>query len=889
MATVLGLNFFFHDSAASIVMDGNIVAAVAEERLCRDKHTNKFPKLSIEYCLQQANLNSINDIDVIVFYEKPLMKLLRIIETSIATWPKSSPPFTSNLPIFLKTKTNIRNIIKKNYPNYHGNIVFNEHHLSHAASAFFPSPYSEAAIISIDGVGEWETTTIGYGKGNKIRLDRAIHFPHSIGLFYSALTAYLGFRVNDGEWKVMGLAPYGEPRYVEQFKKLLFTMEDGSYCLNMDYFAHHRSNKWSFNRKRWDKLFGFPQRRPEEPIEQRHEDLARSGQAVVEDLILSLAKQARQRYQTDNLVIAGGVGLNSVANWKIEKEGIFNNVWIQPAAGDDGASLGAALYVSHQIFNEQRHPMKHAYLGPDFSDEEIVQFLQERNIPFEEIKEEDLAERVADLVARGQVIGWYQGRMEFGPRSLGNRSILADATRSEMKDTINAKIKFREYFRPFAPSVPLEYVHEYFEVEPNTELPFMLKVPKVRPEMQERLPAITHADGTGRVQTVRKDTNRLFYQILISLKKHTGIPVAVNTSFNVRGEPIVCSPFDAYNCFIHTGLDGLFLNRYLITQKPSVSIDFEEEFKKSDALEKQRNSNDTNQSKIRDQVHDKIDQTIIDTHDPQKVLQFYKSLPFNFYSNSTDASLMLMKKNQIEEYPNLHRILKVRGNLAVLDVGCGAGWFVNSCAFYYPHRVMGMDFNPIAIKQAIGVSRLMKNPEQTEFVIGDILTFEMSGQFDIINSLGVLHHTEDCHKAIKRLISWLKPEGYIHIGLYHSYSRKPFLSHFKKMQDQGCSVELMFDEFRKLKFPLDDQVHLYSWFRDQVLHPHETQHSYEEISELLKSEGLKICSTSINKFKPITSNDSIIEKEKKLEKYARKQLEKKCYFPGFFTILASKN
>jgi carbamoyltransferase len=671
MAKVLGLSFFFHDSAASLVIDGKVVAAVAEERLCRRKHTNEFPQLAIEYCLEQSGLASINDIDAIVFYEKPITKLFRILEAAIYTWPRSGGTFIQNLPNFLKNKINIRKVIQKKYPKYKGYILFNQHHLSHAASAFYPSPYDEAAIITLDGVGEWDTASIGFGSGNKIRIDRTIHFPHSVGLLYSALTAYLGFRVNDGEWKVMGLAPYGDPVYVDQFRELVQFRDDGSFCLNMEYFSHHWSNKTSYEPTRWESLFGFPPRSPDaEEIPKRYEDLARSGQVVVEELICRVAREARKEYDCPNLVIAGGVGLNSCANWRIQQEGIFDEVWIQPAAGDDGGALGAALYVDHQLEDSPRHELKDVYLGPEFGDEQIREFLESRDIPHRRLDDEELVSTAAQCIIDGQVIGWFQGRMEFGPRSLGNRSILAGATDPEMKAKINSKIKFREYFRPFAPAVPLESVHEYFEVEENTALPFMLKIPSVRDEAKGLLPAVTHEDGSARVQTVSEDVNPLYYRIMKALEASGVAPVVVNTSFNVRGEPVVCTPYDAYSCYANTGIDTLFLGNFLIEEKQHDRIDFDAQFERSNQLESRIGS--SGKSDIVDRVMDSADGTIIDTRDPRQVLRFYKSLPFNFYSNATEASLDILRGNQIREYPDLVRVLEAGQDLSVLDVGCGA-------------------------------------------------------------------------------------------------------------------------------------------------------------------------------------------------------------------------
>jgi carbamoyltransferase len=886
MAVVLGLSFFYHDSAAALAVHGEVVAAVAEERLCRRKHTSEFPKLAVEYCLDQAGLRSINDLDAIVFYEKPLTKLLRVIETSVTTWPLSAARFVTRLPFYLKSKVDIRKVIRRHYPSYEGYVLFNEHHLSHAAAAFFPSPFSEAAIMTLDGVGEWETTAVGYGEDRKIRLDLSLHFPHSIGLLYSALTAYLGFQVNDGEWKVMGLAPYGEPRYVKEFRQLVRLGGDGSFALDMRYFAHHWSNRRAFHQRRWQDLFGFPPRRPDEEIEQRHEDLARSGQAVAEELILGIARHARDKYGCANLVIAGGVGLNSVANWAIEREGIFDRIWIQPAAGDDGGALGAALYVAHQLEGDPRQPQGSAALGPEYDDRVIEEFLASRDIPFERLDRPDLVRRAADAIAAGQVVGWFQGKMEFGPRALGHRSILADATNPEMKSVINGKIKFREYFRPFAPSVPLDRVHEFFDVAPGTELPFMLKIPNVRAEMAGRLPAITHEDGTGRVQTVDVDHDALFHSLLVAVGERTGVPIVVNTSFNVRGEPVVCTPYDAWRCFSETGIDTLFLGSFCVTQKAGSPLDVEARYAHSDLLEAQIDRSDEEAEDVVAEVHDVIDRTVIGTHDPAQVLEFYRSLPFNFFSNATDASLALMRRNQIEHYPDLDRVLRADSAGDVLDVGCGAGWFSNSCLHYYEHRVTGFDFNSVAVRQARGVARLMKRAKQIDLFVGNVFEVELEARFDVVNSIGVLHHTEDCHKAIRRAARWVRPGGCLHLGLYHDQGRRPFLERFRSMQDRGASVEEMFEAFELLEFPAEDRVHLYSWFRDQVLHPHETQHGFAEIAAVLEEEGFTVASSSLCGFKPVPSRAAMNQLERGFGELGEKRLAQKRYFPGFFTLLA---
>ncbi len=889
MAKVLGLSCFFHDSAAALVCDGRVVAAGTEERFCRRKHTHEFPKRAIEYCLEAGHLRSVNELDAVVFYEKPILKLYRIVETLAAVWPLGLSTFVRRLPTFLTTKFNVHRLIEKQLPGYRGQILFAEHHLSHAASAFYCSPFDHAAILTIDGVGEWETTTIGVGRNREIELDRAIHFPHSIGLLYSALTSYLGFRVNDGEWKVMGLAPYGKPKYVDQFRRLVQLKPDGSFCLEMDYFVHHYSSHWTAHRRRWQKLFGFAPRQPKEKLQGHHEDLARSGQVVVEEMILNLAREARRSSGCSNLVIAGGVGLNSVANWKIEQERIFENVWIQPAAGDDGGALGAALLVSLQLFDDDRGPeITDAFLGPEFSDEEIESFLEMREIRFDRLDDQKLISQVADLIAGGKVVGWFQGRMEFGPRALGARSILADPTNSKMKAIINEKVKYREYFRPFAPTVPLDQVHEYFEVEPGTQLPFMLKVPAVRPEKRSRIPAVTHEDGSGRVQTVTEQSHPLLYRLLKALERRTGVPVLLNTSFNVRGEPIVCTPEDAYNCFVKTGIDALVLGSCLLTAKPGEDIDGSVGYEQSDLLEAQVGEEHRGGTQLQARI---LSPPVTSRQAVQeKVLNFYKELPFNCYSNAVDSAVELSRSNRIKAYPVLHRYLRGSPGARVIDVGCGAGWFVNSCARFYGTSAIGMDLNPVVLKQARSVARLMVGCEQVEFIEANVFDFQPDAPFDIVNSLGVLHHTPDCHAAIRRVLQWVAPEGYLHLGLYHRHGRKPFLDHFARLRSEGTSVTGLYEEFKRLNPDITDETHMLSWFRDQVLHPHESQHTYEEIQKLLESQGFVVEATSINNFKKLPSPQRLIELEHGFEESSRRALDKqRRYYPGFFVVWARRD
>lgn len=572
---ILGISCYYHDAAACLVRDGLVVAAAEEERFNRDKHYSGFPRSAIRYCLNEARINA-DQVDYIVFYEKPFVKFNRILETYVSQWPWSFGSFRRAVPLWLKSRLNMRKQISKELEVDEDKIFFGNHHLSHAASAFLVSPFEEAAILTVDGVGEWTTTTIGYGKGNTIRTDKEIKFPHSIGLLYSAITSYLGFRVNDAEWKVMGLAPYGEPKYLDRFLELVDIKEDGSFRLNMKYFSYHQSAKESINR-RFEKLFGRPKRPKDQEIDQFYTDIAASGQKVVEDLIVKIASNMFKTYNTDYLTIAGGVGLNSVANWRIMQKTGFKDIFIQPAAGDSGGALGAAVgFYNLTLGRVRKYRMEHALLGPGYTDEDIQAVLDSYGANYKKISSEGkLVEETAKMLANNKVIGWFQGRLEFGPRALGNRSILANPKNPGMKEILNSKVKFREKFRPFAPSVTQEDASKYFDI--FIDAPYMLLIPDVYPEKRKLLPAITHVDGTARLQMVDKETNPRYHKLLNAFKKAAGVPVLLNTSFNVRGEPIVMSPADAYSCFMRTGIDALVIGNFLLTEKdPKKVKEFEE-------------------------------------------------------------------------------------------------------------------------------------------------------------------------------------------------------------------------------------------------------------------------------------------------------------------------
>lgn len=581
---VLGISCFYHDAGAALVRDGEMVAAAEEERFNRQKHYSDFPERAIQYCLDEAGV-TIDQVDYIGFYEKPLVKFNRILETILAAWPKTYTSWLRSMPIWLGSKLHIANLIRKRLGTDQ-DVFFCQHHLSHAASAFLVSPFEEAAIITADGVGEWTTTGWGVGRGIDLHFEKEIRFPHSVGLLFSAITAYLGFRVNDAEWKVMGLAPYGKPTYLDKFRQVVDIKDDGSFRLNMKYFSYTHSTRRTTSRK-WEQLFGRPQRHPETELDDFHRDIAHSGQKIIEEIMVKMARHAHNQTGLDNLCLAGGVGLNCVANWRILQESGFKNIFIQPAAGDSGGALGTAFYIYNSVLkNPRKYVMTNALLGPSFSDEQIQATLRENEAVYEQIDSEDeLVTRTARMIADGLVVGWFQGRLEFGPRALGSRSLLADPRDSAMKDTINAKVKFREAFRPFAPAVLKEHAHEYFEMPPGMDAPFMLLVPKVRPEKHSVIPAVTHQDGTGRVQTVTEDTNPLYYRVIKKFGELTGVPVVINTSFNVRGEPIVCTPQDGYNTFVKTGIDALVIGKYVVTEKPT-QVDYEAGMQRSVALER---------------------------------------------------------------------------------------------------------------------------------------------------------------------------------------------------------------------------------------------------------------------------------------------------------------
>ncbi len=609
MANILGISAFYHDSAAALIKDGEIIAAAQEERFSRKKHDSSYPEFAIQYVMQEASIE-LEDIDHIVFYEKPFLKFERLLETYLAFSPKGLKQFAMSMPIWLGEKLFLRDKLTKYFTDIDENfdkekLLFSEHHLSHAASAFYPSPFDEALILTMDGVGEWATSTIAIGKGNKIDILKEIHFPHSLGLLYSAFTFYLGFKVNSGEYKVMGLAPYGKPKFKQKIiDNLLDIKPDGSFRMNQTYFNY--STGLAMTNQKFSKLFGQPVRQPESELTEFHMNIAASIQAVIEEIILQITRSISKEYNIDNLCLAGGVALNCVANGKILRDKAFKEIWIQPAAGDAGGALGAALTVWYEELGNVRKTnnqdsMSGSYLGPEYDQASIGIYLENCDANYNLLTEDNIIKRTVEDLIEGKAVGWFQGRMEFGPRALGNRSILGDPRSEEMQKILNLKVKYRESFRPFAPSIPSDDLRNWFKLKKSS--PYMLLVDYLQEdkiiEMTEseknlfgidklnikrsKIPAVTHVDYSARIQTVHAETNSLYYKLLKKFKEETGCPVLINTSFNVRGEPIVCSPEDAFKCFMGTEMETLVIGNYFLRkedQNKILEVDYKDKYEK---------------------------------------------------------------------------------------------------------------------------------------------------------------------------------------------------------------------------------------------------------------------------------------------------------------------
>ena len=884
MTAILGISAFYHDSAAALVVDGDIVAAAQEERFTRRKHDERFPVHAIRYCLGHAGLRA-EDIDYVGFYDKPFLKFDRLLETYLAHAPRGFGSFLRAMPPWLKQKLHLPREMRAALGGaYRKRFVFAEHHESHAASAFFPSPFEEAAILTLDGVGEWATASLGKGAGNRIELTHELRFPHSLGLLYSAFTYYCGFAVNDGEYKLMGLAPYGEPKYADVILgQLLDLADDGSFRMDMAYFDYCAGS--TMTNRRFDRLFGGPPRRAQEPLEERHMDVAASIQKVTEEVVLRMARFAHAQTGSANLCLAGGVALNCVGNGRILREGPFERVWIQPAAGDAGGALGVALFVWYQLLENQRAAPKTdlqhgSLLGVAYDDAEIRAFLDGTGAIYRQVGDDAvLCEEVASSVAAGKVVGWFQGRMEFGPRALGARSILGDARRAEMQSTINQKVKFREGFRPFAPVVLAEHAHEYFELEEDCESPYMLLVVPVREDHRrpdaaaangrargfERMkversdiPAVTHVDYSARVQTIDAERHGLFRRLLETYHAKTGCPVMVNTSFNLGWDPIVCTPRDAYQAFMSSELDVLCMGHFVLTKgeqpasvassAPVLSEELSDPVLEEKlaspccraTLERRRATLVCTRCAHAFPVADGIPQLFwphealdSDADVTQMVKAFYEETPFPNYDEH-DSIRALIDKARLGQYA---RALDetIPYNASVLEVGCGTGQLSNFLGAAC-RRVIGSDMCMNSLRLGDGFRRA-HGLARVRFVQMNLFRPALrKEQFDVVLCNGVLHHTADPYGGFKGLVPLVKPGGHIVIGLYNRYGRlftdlRRQLFRLTRGRAQWIDPIL-----RKGGLSVGKRK---AWFADQYRHPHESKHTIGEVLRWFDEQGLE--------------------------------------------------
>jgi carbamoyltransferase len=881
MTTILGISAYYHDSAAALVVDGKIVAAAQEERFTKRKHDYSFPTHAIEYCLAEAGLDPTG-IDYVGFYDKPFLKFDRLLHSYLAYAPRGFKSFTMAMPKWLSQKLHLpREMRKALNQAYQKRFIFTEHHQSHAASAFFPSPFEEAAILTLDGVGEWATASFGVGHGNKIQLTHELHFPHSVGLLYSAFTYYCGFKVNEGEYKLMGLAPYGQPRYVDLILEHLIDLkEDGSLRLDMTYFDY--CHDLTMTSKKFHDLFGGPPRKPEAPLTERDMDIAASIQKVTEEIMLRCAKHIHTVTGMKNLCLAGGVALNCVGNGRILREGPFDNVWIQPAAGDAGGALGVALFTWHQLLGNPRAKPSGdrqygSLLGIQYSDEEIESFLKSVDATYERIDDEEaLTENIAGAIADGKVIGWFQGRMEFGPRALGARSILGDARNEKMQSVINLKVKFREGFRPFAPIVLAEKAHEYFEIKPGQESPYMLLVAPVRDDkrldiptelahakgvdklkqMRSVIPAVTHVDYSARIQTVDHERNGLLHMLLSKFYQKTGCPALVNTSFNLGWDPIVCSPKDAYDTFMSCDIDILCMGKFVL-RKPDQPVSIVTAVDNSSASDSalkpyvlspcchadlawQKHEVACSQCghgfPITDGIpqlfwpHDKIN----DTSDVTEMVKaFYEETPFPNYDDHDSVRSLIEKSRRGAYARRLNETIPY--NARVLEVGCGTGQLTN--------------FLGISCRQVIGTDMCLNslrlgNTFRKQHGLDRVRFMQMNlfrpafrhEQFDVLLCNGVLHHTADPYGGFRSLVPLVKPGGHIIIGLYNKYGRlfTDFRRQlFRMTRGHGKWIDPL---LRKGGISSEKRR---AWFADQYCHPHESKHTFGETLRWFDEAGLR--------------------------------------------------
>jgi len=879
---ILGISAYYHDAAAALVRDGVIVAAASEERFSRKKNDSDFPRESILYCLREAGVSGA-EIDHVAFYDKPFQKFDRLIETYLHFAPRGFASFRTSMPVWMNEKLFQRRLLRSELGEIHdalgenNRLLFSEHHYSHAASAFFPSPFEEAAVLTLDGVGEWATTTSGVGRGRELEITKEIHFPHSIGLLYSAFTYYTGFKVNSDEYKVMGLAPYGEPKYAKLiFDEILDIKPDGSFRLAMDYFDY--CTGLTMTNGKFDALFGGPPRRSSELLTQRHMDLAASVQAVTEEVVLQLARSLAKETGMKHLCMAGGVALNCVANGKVLRDGAFEDIWVQPAAGDAGGAIGAALAAYHTHKQQPRAPnngrdgMSGGYLGPEYTDAEIRDALDARGAVYETLDDDQVLEETVAALEREEVIGWFQGRMEFGPRSLGSRSILGDARSPKLQAQLNLKIKYRESFRPFAPAVAREDVADYFELDADS--PYMLLVAPVKesrriamtPQQQalegiaklnvprSDIPAVTHIDYSARIQTVSPETNPCFHALLKALKARTGYSVVINTSFNVRDEPIVCSPDDAYRCFMASEMDMLVIGNHVLRkgrQQPALAP---ASARAGDGLIPERllvclkapgGPQDSSLVRIEGayrcvetgEVYPDFDGvpsllTGFGVDDAkgvtERVKAFYED-PFPSYEGLDDFG-ELVNRGQKNAYAQ--GLLDAIGyNKLILECGCGTGQLSHFLSLNN-NNVLGIDLSISSLKLALEHKTRNGVPRAgfTQMNIFDLAIKDEA--FDVVISSGVLHHTKDARKAFDCIVRKAKPGGVVIVGLYNYYARVPTWVRSKLIRAMGMKIDPVID--RKIRDARKAEI----WAKDQYYNPHETWHSVDEVMRWFEANDI---------------------------------------------------
>jgi carbamoyltransferase len=870
---ILGISAYYHDSAAALVRDGVIIAAAQEERFTRTKNDSEFPTNAVRWCLAEAGINGKN-VEHVAFYDKPFLKFERLIETYLAFVPHGFSQFRTALPEWISEKFFQKSVLQRelaaidNDLGEPAKLLFSEHHYSHAASCFYPSPFEQAAFLTMDGVGEWTTTAAGVGRGRELEITQEIPFPHSLGLLYAAFTYYTGFKVNADEYKVMGLAPYGDPVYAKTIlDKLIDLKPDGSFRLALEYFDY--CTGLTMTNRRFDELFGGPPRKSDERLTKRHMDLAASIQAVTEEAMVRLTRTIAEETGLANLCLAGGVALNCVANGKVLRDGAFKNIWIQPAAGDAGGALGAALAAYHlhkgqpRRVNNQPDGMSGAYLGPAFSADEVRRCLDTAGAVYREVDDDALLDEVVKALIDQKVVGWFQGRMEFGPRALGNRSILGDARSPQLQRELNMQIKYRESFRPFAPAVPREDVAEYFELDSDS--PYMLLVAPVKHTRQiamtadqrklegiEKLnvprsdiPAVTHVDYSARVQTVHRSTNERFYRLLRAFHARTGNSVLVNTSFNVRDEPIVCTPEDAYRCFMACEMDVLVLGNTILRKQDQLSP-LPASAPRSDRLFPSRllmcmrppgATDDTVLERVdgafrctntgelypdRGGVPSLLAGIASDGVDPVtgKVKAFYEEFPFPNYDGVEEFGDLV---NRGQKNAFAKRLLDAIGyNKLILECGCGTGQMSHFLSLNNNH-VLGIDLSLSSLKLALE-HKLHNAVPRAAFAQMNIFELGVKDNaFDVVISSGVLHHTKDARLAFASIVRKAKPGGIVVVGLYNSIARAPTLARSKLIGLLGPKIDYV------VRSRIRDRTKAEIWIKDQYYNPHETWHSIDEV------------------------------------------------------------